>query len=137
MKYYSIRAIEAENHEDAIEKVMDGCFDEDDPICDKVLTRDELAKEMNPKYWTSQNLNWSREQELGLLSREQELGLLCCIIMQEQVIHGTLFQTYDKVFEIAEAFIQKYGIDETVWGIDEGMEYDETVIEFAKSYVKG
>jgi hypothetical protein len=126
MKYYSIRAIEAENHEDAIEKVMDGCFDEDDPICDKVLTRDELSKEASLKYYTSQNINWSREQELGLL---------CCIIMQEDIVSGTLFQTFDKVFEIADAFIQKYGVDGTEWGVE--VEYDEAVIEFAKSYVKG
>jgi hypothetical protein len=72
-----------------------------------------------------ENSNWSREQELGLL---------CCIIMQESIVHGTLFQTYEKVFEIAKAFIDKYGVDETTWGIDIGMEYEETVIQFAIKY---
>jgi hypothetical protein len=73
-----------------------------------------------------ENSNWSREQELGLL---------CCIIMQESIVHGTLFQTYDKVFEIAKAFIDKYGVDnDTQWGIENDMDYEETVILFAVKY---
>lgn len=68
-------------------------------------------------------------------SREKELGLLCCIIMQQGIVTGSLFQTYDKVFEIAEAFIDKYGIEDTVWGVD--LEYEETVIDFAESYIQG
>ena len=66
-------------------------------------------------------------------TRSVELGLLCCIIRENEIINETLFQSFDKVFEIAEAFIDKYGIDETVWGID--MEYEETVVAFAKDYV--
>jgi len=37
MKFYSIRVIEAETQEEAIEKAENGEFNEDNPICDQVL----------------------------------------------------------------------------------------------------
>jgi hypothetical protein len=84
---------------------------------------DQIISEMEVEV---QRANWSREKELALLS---------CIIIQEGIVSGTLFQTFDKVFEIADAFIQKYGVDGIEWGVE--VEYDEVVIEFAKSYIQG
>jgi hypothetical protein len=50
MKFYSIRVIEAENLEEAISKIQDGEFDDSTPLCDAVLTRDQLLE--NLRYTT-------------------------------------------------------------------------------------
>ena len=42
MKYYSIRVVNADNKDEAIEQVEQGEFDESDPLCDEVLTEEEL-----------------------------------------------------------------------------------------------
>ena len=63
----------------------------------------------------------------------KELALLTNIIRQEELLNGSIFQTFDKIYEIAWAFIGKYGVDEIEWGVD--MEYEETVVEFAREYV--
>lgn len=43
-KFYSIRVIEADNLEEAISKMQDGdaAFCDEDPLCDAVLTREQL-----------------------------------------------------------------------------------------------
>ena len=69
-----------------------------------------------------------KEHEL----RENELSLLCCILRENEVIKETLFNSFDKLFEIAKAFIDKYGINKVEWGVD--MEYEETVLEFASKF---
>ena len=43
MKYFSIRVVEAESLDDAIEKVQDNIFDEDHPLCDVVLNKDNFT----------------------------------------------------------------------------------------------
>ena len=67
-------------------------------------------------------------------SREKELSLLCCIIRENEIINTTLFQSFDKIFEIAEKFIEEYGIDVVEWGVE--MEYEETVVDFATLYIQ-
>lgn len=47
--YFSIRTVKAKNTEDAIEEVISGNFDESHDMCDKVLTKEELVKELNGK----------------------------------------------------------------------------------------
>ena len=66
--------------------------------------------------------------------REKELSLICCIIRDNEVINSTLFQSFDKIFEIAEKFIYKYGIDDTQWGVE--MDFEEAVVDFATKYVQ-
>lgn len=63
-------------------------------------------------------------------TREKELSLICCVIRENDIIESTLWQSFDTIFEIALAFVEKYGVDEVQWGVD--MDYEETVIEFAK-----
>ena len=42
--YYSIRIVKAESRDEAIDKIIDGKFDETVAICDAVLTEEELLK---------------------------------------------------------------------------------------------
>ena len=60
--------------------------------------------------------------------------MLTNIIRQEDLLNGSIFQTFDNIYEIALAFVEKYGVDEIIWGVD--MEYEETVVEFATEYIK-
>lgn len=45
-KYYSIRVIQAESEDEALEKIYHDDFDESDDLCDKILTKEELIKEL-------------------------------------------------------------------------------------------
>ena len=67
------------------------------------------------------------------ITEAKELSLICCLIREEEIIDESLFQSFDKVFEIARAFVQKYGLDNE-WGVDN--DYESTVIEFATHYAK-
>lgn len=40
--FFSVRAIAARNYEQAVEKCIDGIFDESHPLSDKILTENEL-----------------------------------------------------------------------------------------------
>lgn len=46
MKYYSIRVIEADSLEEAISNVQDQAFCDEDPMCDAVLTREQLLENL-------------------------------------------------------------------------------------------
>lgn len=63
----------------------------------------------------------------------KELALVTAIIIQEDLLRGTLFQTFDMAFEIATAFVEKYGMD-CEWGVV--IEFDEAAINFAKDYIE-
>jgi hypothetical protein len=41
-KYYSIRVVEAESLEEATEKVELNHFEDDNPMCDRILAEDEI-----------------------------------------------------------------------------------------------
>lgn len=44
--YYSIRTIKAKTPVEALEKVQDGDFDEENDLCDRILTTEDLIKEL-------------------------------------------------------------------------------------------
>lgn len=44
MIYFNIRVVEAEDYNEATEKVEDNVFMEVHPICDKILTKTELIE---------------------------------------------------------------------------------------------
>jgi hypothetical protein len=68
--------------------------------------------------------------------KAKELALVTAIIINEDILGGTIFQTFDTAYHIAEKFVAKYGYDEYTyqieWGVD--AEFDETVIDFASNY---
>lgn len=45
-KYYSIRVVEADSLEEAISNVQDAEFCDEDPMCDAVLTREQLLQNL-------------------------------------------------------------------------------------------
>jgi hypothetical protein len=42
MKYYSIRVVEADSYDEAVQKVQDNEFDESDPMCDIIAEAEEV-----------------------------------------------------------------------------------------------
>lgn len=66
----------------------------------------------------------------------EELSLVTAVIRENEILHGTVFQTFDGNYKIAKAFIEKYGVDEVKWGVEHGMEFEEVVFEFATNYAK-
>ncbi len=44
INYYSIRVVKAKNVSDATDKVIDGEFDEEDDICDRILTAEQIKE---------------------------------------------------------------------------------------------
>lgn len=65
--------------------------------------------------------------------KAKELALVSVLIIHNEIIVGTPFQTFERVYKIAEAFVDKYGIDNVHWGID--LEYEETIISFAEQTI--
>lgn len=47
--FFSIRVVRAMDREDATDEVENNNFDENHPLCDRVLTKEELLKELNKK----------------------------------------------------------------------------------------
>ena len=64
----------------------------------------------------------------------KELSLICCLIRDNEIIKGSLFQSFDEIFCIAQDFITKYPLD-TEWGVE--LEFEETVVSFARQWLRG
>jgi hypothetical protein len=65
----------------------------------------------------------------------KELSLICSYIILHDFLQGSIWTVFDKVYEIAEAFLEKYPLD-TVWGFDDGIgDYEETLDEFTTNYI--
>ena len=65
--------------------------------------------------------------------KAKELALLTSFIIHQDVLGGTLFQTFDKAYELAQMFLDQYPLD-TPWGIE--MEYEDTIIDFLNNKTK-
>lgn len=65
----------------------------------------------------------------------KELALISSYIVANDLLNGTVFQTFDKAYELAEKFIEEYPMD-FIWGIDR--EFDEAIEEFVNErYING
>lgn len=62
----------------------------------------------------------------------KEVALVTCVIRENDLIQQTLFQSFDTMYKVAEAFVRKYGIDNK-WVFK--MDFEEEVISFTKTYL--
>ena len=67
-------------------------------------------------------------------ARAKELSLVTAFLRNEGILDGTLFRTFDDLYEIALAFVEKYGVGEIAWGID--LDFEETLYAFSEEYAK-
>lgn len=65
----------------------------------------------------------------------KELALITAIILAEDIFKGSVFQTFDKAYEVAKEFIKEYPTD-TIWDHRQEYDYDETIIKFTNKYLK-
>lgn len=68
-----------------------------------------------------------------------ELALVTSIIIHEDILNGSLFQTFDKAYKLAEAFLKEYPPEDNwkevrTWSSEE-IDYDELIIEFSKKEI--
>lgn len=66
--------------------------------------------------------------------KKKDLALITAIIIQEDLLGGTVFQTFDKAWELAIEFQKLYAHDYN-WENQE-MDFDEAIIKFVKSKLK-
>jgi len=59
----------------------------------------------------------------------KELALVTAVILREDTLGGSLFQTFDVAYNIAKAFTKLYPCDCTWVDLD----YEETIIDFVQS----
>ena len=65
---------------------------------------------------------------------EKDLALITAIIISEDILGGTIFQTFDRAYELAKQFQKKYSYDFD-WEKQED-DFDEAIIKFVKSKIK-
>ena len=71
------------------------------------------------------------------MEESKELSLICCVIHDNEIFNTTLFQSFDEIFKIAQAFLKKYPIDTNWHELKEWRgDYDEIIVQFAKDYLK-
>ena len=62
--------------------------------------------------------------------KQKDLALITSLILHEDILGGTIFQTFDKAYSIAEKFQYIYPHDFN-WD-REDLIFDETIIKFTK-----
>lgn len=69
-----------------------------------------------------------------MVSKEtaKELALISCFIIQSEKLNGTIFQTFDKAYDLAKLFLYKFPIDHK-WE-DSDKDFDEAIEAFLDSH---
>ena len=65
---------------------------------------------------------------------EKDLALITAIIITEDLLNGSVFQVFDRAYELAQEFQKQYAHDFN-WENQE-MDFDEAIIKFVKSKLK-
>lgn len=68
------------------------------------------------------------------LNWEKDIALITAIIINEDILGGSVFQTFDLAYTFAKEFQEKFGYDFD-WENQE-MDFDEAIIKFVKSKLK-
>lgn len=66
--------------------------------------------------------------------KEKDLALITSIILHEDILGGTIFQTFDRAYGIAEKFQYIYPHDFKWEGED--LDFDEAIILFTKQHLE-
>lgn len=81
------------------------------------------------------NLNWIMSTAEAALPKEVGTDLhihdvaVTAQMLQECNDYDSVLESVDRMYEMANAFIKKYPTD-TKWGIDEDLEWEETISKF-------
>jgi hypothetical protein len=80
-------------------------------------------------------IEYNVKKQIAQQAKEQ--ALTAAIIIREDLLLGTVNQVFDKVWEIAKKFVEKYPIDTDWEEIREttNLDWEETIIEFTKKEV--
>jgi hypothetical protein len=93
---------------------------------------DDILIGQEHRHLNKQKQNEMKNNKTIEADKAKELALVTAVIINEDILNGTLFQTFDTAYYIAKMFVNKHGYEKTDWGVD--AEFDEAVIEFASNY---
>jgi len=62
----------------------------------------------------------------------KETALVATLIHHNGQLNGTVFQTFDKAYEIANAFVVTYGLGDEQW---EEVDFEEVIVAFVDKYL--
>lgn len=65
------------------------------------------------------------------MEKSKDLALITSIIIKEDILNGSVFQTFDKAYEIAKQFQDLY-IEDFNWE-DQELDFDEAIIKYVNS----
>jgi len=68
------------------------------------------------------------------MTKEKDLALITSIILNEDILGGTIFQTFDKAYALAEKFQDKFSHDFN-WE-NQKLDFDESIILFTKQQIE-
>jgi len=113
-------------------------FDDEETsgVCSDAI--EKLSEKHNFEYVTESVDESSDIGNLVYGDVAKEIALVSNIIQHEQLLRGTIFNTFDTAYEIAEAFVQKHGVHQN-WGTEGHPEFDEEITKFTNRYkaIKG
>ena len=66
----------------------------------------------------------------------KEIALAVSVIQREDLISGTLFQTFDQIYDIACAYVVRNHVHNSEYWEQANQDFDEAVIRFAKECIK-
>ena len=66
--------------------------------------------------------------------KAKELALIAAFIIHEDILNGTVYQTFDRAYELAEEFLEENLINKN-WENEE-LDFDEAIIEFVKLKIR-
>ena len=63
----------------------------------------------------------------------KDLAMITSFIINEDILGGTIFQTFEQAYAIAEEFQKEYSHDFNWEGQE--LDFDEAIIKFASEYI--
>ena len=61
--------------------------------------------------------------------KEKEVAFICCIIREKDLFNGSLFGTFDEIYEASKEFVDKNGVLENI----AFEEFEDMIIQFVKN----
>lgn len=68
-------------------------------------------------------------------NKAKEVALITCILRQEDVLHGTLIQTFDYLYDTSVALYNKHKHLINNWEQQDGLDYDEFIVKEGTEYL--
>jgi hypothetical protein len=113
-----------------LQQIKNICTDiksDDEWVCDS----HDSAEHKGIIYGLDQLVKHLEEVSPKETDNNKDIALITSIIINEDMLGGTVFQTFDKAYELAKAFQKKYAHDFN-WE-NQDLDFDEAIVQFVNS----